>query len=839
METKPMSSSSDLSSQSHDKPLKTRYIVNEDHSRDKDRFAAKEREEAIKRAKVMRLADIKARQQVMQHIEEDRKAKEAKLKSPTQPSSVARTLQDASSQSADSHMTRSHDTCRLQIRLPDGRVLRQSFPTSASLSQIVELVMESCSDCGSVQLIQPYPHREFTLSEYQCSLQSLNLCPSASLVVAKQPASLKVDSEQSATDSNELIDQSDDSSSAQAVANPPKQRRVMFNTTQSSKGKGHRLGDGSANTNEPMDMDVGGDKDEDDEEDMDQDDDDDDDAKDNNMNVNMFPLRGFGQPRPGKPHPLARGANRVVPGRFMPAGMGFGGMGFGGMGGGGEGGNRLGGKEAVVDSGVQQQAIRMREAARSAAIRRSEAPAPHTWHTPHTLTHHGPPSLEELSTRALLTLSSSYGMPSCSRLSPLVARRFMRALKDKKRLNVKTLAAFHGCPVQVIELDNYIYTTNELLQALCYFPSITSLSLGSCSIITDRAITSLLPYLHALTSLNLNGCRQLDEVICRGIRSCTLLEVLKLSEVKVTDRGFSLLLATPLTHLQVLDLSKTQITTKSLRLLPAGSPNLESLNIEGTTIDNFSLLSQLPRLHTLNIANTPAHSDVGTLIGCRGLHSLSLVGLCVETTALEQLMSALQLESLVLPDRNYFSDDGLKVVSGFPLAHLNLMDYCHVTDLGISHVSHMTSLQVLTLSRTKLTDEGMPCLMALTGLHELSLDNTLVTDAGVMCLSSLTRLDVLSLSDTKVTSQFILDGCLDALGMLSKLNLSRTTVCDSGMTRLQLPSLTMLNVNWTCVTEKTSLDTLRRGCPLLEVLGNSNIGQPLPGQLPIDGEDNQ
>ena len=50
-----------------------RYTLNEDHSRDKDRFAAKEREEAIKRAKVMRLADIKARQQVMQHIEEDRK----------------------------------------------------------------------------------------------------------------------------------------------------------------------------------------------------------------------------------------------------------------------------------------------------------------------------------------------------------------------------------------------------------------------------------------------------------------------------------------------------------------------------------------------------------------------------------------------------------------------------------------------------------------------------------------------------------------------------------------------------------------------------------------------
>ncbi len=70
---------------------------------------------------------------------------------------------------------------------------------------------------------------------------------------------------------------------------------------------------------------------------------------------------------------------------------------------------------------------------------------------------------------------------------------------------------------------------------------------------------------------------------------------------------------------------------------------------------------------------------------------------------------------------------------------------------------------------------------------------------------------ILCISVSRVTSQFILDGCLDALGMLSKLNLSRTTVCDSGMTRLQLLSLTMLNVNWTCVTEKTSLDTLRGG----------------------------
>ncbi len=80
----------------------------------------------------------------------------------------------------------------------------------------------------------------------------------------------------------------------------------MFDTGQSSRGKGHRLGDGSADNNEPMD--VGGDKDED-EEDMDQDGDD--------MNVLTLPLRGLGNPPPGRPHPLARGANRGEAGVFI------------------------------------------------------------------------------------------------------------------------------------------------------------------------------------------------------------------------------------------------------------------------------------------------------------------------------------------------------------------------------------------------------------------------------------------------------------------------------------------------------------------------------------------
>ena len=41
--------------------------------RDRERFAAKERQEAVKRAREMRVAEIKARQQIKKQIAEDRK----------------------------------------------------------------------------------------------------------------------------------------------------------------------------------------------------------------------------------------------------------------------------------------------------------------------------------------------------------------------------------------------------------------------------------------------------------------------------------------------------------------------------------------------------------------------------------------------------------------------------------------------------------------------------------------------------------------------------------------------------------------------------------------------
>lgn len=55
---------------------------------------------------------------------------------------------------------------------------------------------------------------------------------------------------------------------------------------------------------------------------------------------------------------------------------------------------------------------------------------------------------------------------------------------------------------------------------------------------------------------------------------CRELEVLELSEVKVSDDGLRILLYYPLEHLRELDLSSTEVTVQALELLPTGGCGL-------------------------------------------------------------------------------------------------------------------------------------------------------------------------------------------------------------------------------------------------------------------------
>lgn len=752
-------------------PPASRYNLGEEHMRDQERFALKSREEAVKKARERRRADMLAKEQIRRQIQEDKLARDGKtaplseVPSPTTPTAVTPPTSEATPTSKTTPTSgdppaSTSETCRVQVKLSNGRVLRRVFPSSATLSDVIEFVVSSdvTLSSTSLTLIQPFPRHEYTPAEGQRSLASLGLCPSTSLVVGPSkkrgmasaepvdPSLMEVDKDSSPEDADGSSLDSDDEGER---VNPP------------------------------------------------------------------LPLPPAGHqrlPPRGRRGPIFNPFNAAADETF-----------------GGQG-HRLGGRETQVVVGDSvRQSQRAVQAAKAAALQRGSVPmgghAP-SCHAP------SPHSLEDLCTHVLVSQSSHYGMPSCAPLPPRLAQRLVAALKREKKLNSKTLMAFYKCPIQVVNLDNYLFATNDLLANLSHFPCLQQLSLCGCPIITDRAMADMLPYLTTLTSLKLNGCSQLSQAMFRALRGCKKLEVLELSQMKVSDEGLQLLLYYSLPQLSQLDLSCTQVTAGGLRLFPAGAPGLTRLSLECTQVaGGYSPLTLLQKLRSLNLSRCPAPSEeaLQVLGRCGGLETLNLSGMALEGRSLEKLAGLGGLKNLRLPERNLFFDVAMEAVSAFPLVSLDLTDYLHITDTGISCLAGMTSLTSLSLSRTKLTDAGMPFLEGLLDLRELCLDNTLVTDAGLSHVSGLVHLELLSLADTRVTSRFLLEGVLKRLNVLNKLNLSRTFVCDRGMATLALPSLTMLNVDWTCITMATTLPGLiNTGCPVLETLRNRNIAQPLP-----------
>uniref|UniRef100_A0A8C4PM86 UBX domain-containing protein 1 n=1 Tax=Equus asinus TaxID=9793 RepID=A0A8C4PM86_EQUAS len=152
---------------------------------DEMRRAAEER----RREKAEELA---ARQRVREKIERD-KAERAKKYGggvgsqppATEPGPVP------SSPSQEPPTKREYDQCRIQVRLPDGTSLTQTFRAREQLAAVrlyVELHRGEEPGGGQdpVQLLSGFPRRAFSEADMERPLQELGLVPSAVLIVAKK-----------------------------------------------------------------------------------------------------------------------------------------------------------------------------------------------------------------------------------------------------------------------------------------------------------------------------------------------------------------------------------------------------------------------------------------------------------------------------------------------------------------------------------------------------------------------------------------------------------------------------------------------------------------------------
>ncbi|KAM4846874.1 UBX domain-containing protein 1 [Thomomys bottae] len=156
---------------------------------DEMRRAAEER----RREKAEELA---ARQRVREKIERD-KAERAKKyggsvgSRSTPPVTETEPGPLPSSPSQEPPTKREYDQCRIQVRLPDGTSLTQTFRAREQLAAVrlyVELHRGEEAGGGQdpVQLLSGFPRRAFSEADMERPLQELGLVPSAVLIVAKK-----------------------------------------------------------------------------------------------------------------------------------------------------------------------------------------------------------------------------------------------------------------------------------------------------------------------------------------------------------------------------------------------------------------------------------------------------------------------------------------------------------------------------------------------------------------------------------------------------------------------------------------------------------------------------
>ncbi|XP_032852197.2 dynein regulatory complex subunit 6 isoform X3 [Tyto alba] len=311
--------------------------------------------------------------------------------------------------------------------------------------------------------------------------------------------------------------------------------------------------------------------------------------------------------------------------------------------------------------------------------------------------------------------------------------------------------------------------------------------------VQDQTVVNILqkwrPY---VLSLNLRGCYSLHWTSFKSISECKNLQDLNLSECQGLNDESMRLISEGCRSLLYLNLSYTDITNGTLRLLPS-----------------------FPNLQYLSLAHCRKFTDKGLLYlgsgrGCHKLIYLDLSG-CIQALVekCQQIMSVVFLDSPHLSDATFkalaecklvkvsiegssqITDLSFKLMSKCCpyIRHIHMADCQKITDAGLEMISPLKYILVLNISDCiRISDGGVkPFVQGSSGtkLRELNLANCIrVTDASVTEIAQRCHeLTYLSLCHCeKVT-----DAGIEALGNMSSLisiDLSGTSISDMGLTTL-------------------------------------------------------
>ncbi|KAK0043256.1 hypothetical protein Bpfe_027350 [Biomphalaria pfeifferi] len=766
------SSSEVMGVDASDDTIVSRCHLSEKQQQIKLNFQEKERLEAKRLASEEKKRKKNERERILKEIQEDREKvkliKQSKLDTPSSASEVPQ-LNIAVREPADGQEDQ-NTTTSIQVRLPSGQMFRQSFSVQSTLYNVWESVCAQLNTaiiayCG---FIQPFPRKEYSRDEMRHTLKALGLVPSGSLVLKKKDADQATPPDPSTMQSPiimralaQLGDEREEAEEEEVVDRPP-----PFNW-----GRVLR-----PNRDEPMDVGL--------------------DDNEGQLNI-LDQFRGVAAHPVGGVHPIV-GNHRFE--------------GFG---------NRLV-PEGVPGDDNRHLNRRAPEMAAEAAENRSAQNQPSTSQSfqRSSFTEHffNVRSLQDMSMSVLSRRFTDPRNPiySISGLSEEILQKFLAYLKKEGLLKPKIL---HMLPSYLLKLtlDFYPYTTNELLYAARIFVNLHTLSLNSCTLITDSGLIAI-KGMKSLKVLNLSGCSQITNSCFAFIQELKQLQTLNLEGTGVTDPGIIQFseseTAVQLAHL---DLGRTSITHEIFPSLQK-MKMLKSLYMKNTRISSLAGLETVTSLENLDISETNIVTDcILCLTRLPGLSHLSLTGTQdVNGDRALAYLKDMKLTALYLPCRSTTSD------AGFQLTSLDLTNYINIGDPSMFYIGQMISLKKLLLTNTKISDEGMQHLTKLVNLEVLYLDRTLVSNAGAAIIVNFKHLNELSLSATSITSDFVKQGSLNQCIYLTKLNLSRTIIGDKGIHNLKLPNLLMLNLDCTRV-HPSSISIIESHCPNVKSVTIANL----------------
>lgn len=182
-----------------------RREVGQSVQRLRDQQRQQEMIEASKELKKNREEDRLARQRVKDEIARDKaekaarfgQAKEERLKA--QEETRKRKLEEQAQQQAD--LARRSDQARLQFRLPDGSSVMETFPATNTFESVHQFITQHVG--ATVTLSTTFPRRTFSSADFNCTLQELELAPSAAILVL--PGSTRHGTVRSSSESSTLM----------------------------------------------------------------------------------------------------------------------------------------------------------------------------------------------------------------------------------------------------------------------------------------------------------------------------------------------------------------------------------------------------------------------------------------------------------------------------------------------------------------------------------------------------------------------------------------------------------------------------------------------------------